>query len=193
MASLRAAAWHCLSFSEVFPINHQLGGSANDAKASLASLQLWSVAAHQKPWTWSLWYEAELKRFGVWITACVLAQQTGWCTCYLLRPGDPDNTTGRGEGGFVSERGWTSRGVKKTWARQRWDQWCRGNISARCTPIASHTHICPNSEIDSGKLCRGTCVTGEAGVPLRTDPLCPALTTSLNCKKLILMLKLHWH
>lgn len=30
------------------------------------------------------------------------AQQTGCCTCYLLRPGDPDNTTFRGEGGFVS-------------------------------------------------------------------------------------------
>lgn len=36
-------------------------------------------------------------------TACMLAQQTGCYACYLLRPGDPDNTTVRGEGGFVSE------------------------------------------------------------------------------------------
>lgn len=43
----------------------------------------------------------------------MLAQQTGRYACYLRRPGDPDNTTVRGEGGFVSERGRASRGREK--------------------------------------------------------------------------------
>lgn len=63
----------------------------NDAKASLASFfncEALLQTRNPKLSLMSGWIKLE----AVQITACMLAQQTGRCRCYLLHPGDPDTT-----------------------------------------------------------------------------------------------------
>lgn len=63
---------------------------SHDTKASVASFQP-RVMLHSRGPELSL-TRSWIKTRGVQITASKLAQQTGWCLCYLLHPGDPDTT-----------------------------------------------------------------------------------------------------
>lgn len=63
----------------------------NDAKASLASFFSCEALLHTRNPELSL-MSGWIKLEAVQITACMLAQQTGRCRCYLLHPGDPDTT-----------------------------------------------------------------------------------------------------
>lgn len=89
----KAVILHCFSFSQEYLRNWQLMSRYKWCKGFFSIFffngeALLHTRKHPELSLMSGWIKLEALQ----ITACMLAQQTGRCRCYLLHPGDPDTT-----------------------------------------------------------------------------------------------------